>query len=296
MKLSCTLVVLFVASLAISDAAPAARDQPRLRKVVRRRQRQNRQNRQLHFGNRVVLAAANPAPVAVPFAPVPRVAPTPLATAAPFRIPAALPVAPTPALRFAHPAQFHQPIQLAHPAQFQQPFQVVHIPQQPAIAPVQPVQAQKPVVEVSRTVQPVIQQVAQPLFTAPVTIAAEAPRSIAKPIAITRMVHNAPGMNANSINTWDYAFESENGIKQSAIGEMRLVGEEEVVVMRGSYEYIGADGLTYVVDWIADENGFQPSAPHLPEPVAIPFPEQAAAVAAQRKFAAAEDLLAAQRV
>merc|ERR1712072_1102005 len=270
MKLSCTLVVLFIASVAIFEAAPAARDQPRLRKVVRRRQRQNRQNRQLHFGNRVVLAAANPAPFV-----------------------------PTPALRFAHPAQFHQqPIQLAHPAQFQQPFQVVHIPQQPAIAPVQPVQAQRPVVEVARTVQPVVQPVqpvAQPVFTAPVTIAAEAPRSIAKPIAITRMVHNAPGMNANSVNTWDYAFESENGIKQSAVGEMRLVGEEEVVVMRGSYEYIGADGLTYVVDWIADENGFQPSAPHLPEPVAIPFPEQAAAVAAQRKFAAAEDLLAAQR-
>merc|ERR1712018_490115 len=277
MKLSCTLVVLFIVSVAISEAAPAARDQPRLRKVVRRRQRQNRQNRQLHFGNRVVLAAANPAPVAVPFSPVPRVAPTPLATAAPF--------VPTPALRFAHPAQFHQ-----------QPIQVVHIPQQPAIAPVQPVQAQKPVVEVARTVQPVVQPVAQPVFTAPVTIAAEAPRSIAsKPIAITKMVHNSPGMDANSINTWDYAFESENGIKQSATGEMRLVGEEEVVVMRGSYEYIGADGLTYVVDWIADENGFQPSAPHLPEPVAIPFPEQAAAVAAQRKFAEAEDLLAAQR-
>ena len=98
-------MVLFVASLVICDAAPAARDQPRLRKVVRRRQRQNRQNRQLHFGNRVVLAAANPAPVAVPFSPVPRVAPTPLATAAPF--------VPTPALRFAHPAQFHQqPIQV----------------------------------------------------------------------------------------------------------------------------------------------------------------------------------------
>ena len=146
--------------------------------------------------------------------------------------------------------------------------------------------------------QPVVQPVAQPaVFTAPVTIAAEAPRSVAsKPIAITKMVHNSPGMNANSINTWDYAFESENGIKQSATGEMRLVGEEEVVVMRGSYEYIGADGLTYVVDWIADENGFQPSAPHLPEPVAIPFPEQAAAVEAQRKFAAAEDLLAARRV
>ena len=71
--------------------------------------------------------------------------------------------------------------------------------------------------------------------------------------------------NKPSPNSWDYAFEAENGIKQSATGEMKLVGEEEVVVMRGSYEYIGADGLTYVVDWEADENGFRAAAPHLPK-------------------------------
>ena len=95
---------------------------------------------------------------------------------------------------------------------------------------------------------------------------------------------------------------------------MRLVGEDEVVVMRGSYSYIGADGLSYIVDWEADENGFRASgtyityiflftfqsqlfvynfflilAPHLPKPVAIPFPEQVEAVQAQLRFAQAED-------
>jgi hypothetical protein len=35
--------------------------------------------------------------------------------------------------------------------------------------------------------------------------------------------------------------------------------------MSGSYSYIGADGLAYVVDWYADETGFHPTAPHLPK-------------------------------
>ena len=41
----------------------------------------------------------------------------------------------------------------------------------------------------------------------------------------------------------------------------------QVMVMSGSYEYIGADSLTYIVDWVADENGFRASAPHLPKVV-----------------------------
>lgn len=67
---------------------------------------------------------------------------------------------------------------------------------------------------------------------------------------------------------------------------MRSLGDEApFVVMRGSYSYTGPDGREYVVDWFADETGFHPSAPHLPEPVEIPFPEQAAAVAEQIRFA-----------
>ena len=64
--------------------------------------------------------------------------------------------------------------------------------------------------------------------------------------------------------------------------------------MRGSYEFIGADGLTYKVTWYADETGFHPSAPHLPKSVAIPDPKHAAAIEAQVRFAAEEDAAAAR--
>ena len=103
-------------------------------------------------------------------------------------------------------------------------------------------------------------------------------------------VLNAPGARAGNDN-WDYAFESENGIKQEAVGQVKLVGNTDVVVMRGSYEYIGADNNVYTVQWEADENGFRASAPHLPKSVPIPFPEQQAAVDAQLRFAAEEDAL-----
>merc|ERR1719507_2348607 len=103
-----------------------------------------------------------------------------------------------------------------------------------------------------------------------------------EPIQIVRSVYNAP---TGKDQAWDYSFETENGIKQEARGEMKRVDDVDVIVMRGSYSYIGADSLTYVVDWYADETGFHPSAPHLPQPVEIPFPEQAVAVEAQLRFA-----------
>uniref|UniRef100_A0A0K2ULH1 Cuticle protein CP14.6 n=1 Tax=Lepeophtheirus salmonis TaxID=72036 RepID=A0A0K2ULH1_LEPSM len=110
-------------------------------------------------------------------------------------------------------------------------------------------------------------------------------------VAIISESNNAPGTLGDN-SDFDNSFESENGIRQESSGSTVSIGEDSVVVMKGSYEYIGDDGQTYVVDWIADENGFQPSAPHLPKEVPIPFPEIAEAVEAQIAFAAQEDAAA----
>ena len=42
----------------------------------------------------------------------------------------------------------------------------------------------------------------------------------------------------------------------------KVAGEVLENVMRGSYAYVGADGLPYMIDWFADDEGFHPSAPH----------------------------------
>ncbi|XP_040581750.2 uncharacterized protein [Lepeophtheirus salmonis] len=110
-------------------------------------------------------------------------------------------------------------------------------------------------------------------------------------VAIISESNNAPGTLGDN-SDFDNSFESENGIRQESSGSTVSIGEDSVVVMKGSYEYIGDDGQTYVVDWIADENGFQPSAAHLPKEVPIPFPEIAEAVEAQIAFAAQEDAAA----
>merc|ERR1712045_956979 len=92
----------------------------------------------------------------------------------------------------------------------------------------------------------------------------------------------------NSSPNFRYNFETENDIKQEAEGELREVDGTEVVVMRGSYSYIGADGQEYVVDWYADETGYHPSAAHLPVSVEPNHPE----VAAEEEAAAAREAAA----
>lgn len=56
-----------------------------------------------------------------------------------------------------------------------------------------------------------------------------------------------------------YSFEQSDGTKHEQEGEIKSGGgqEESFLVMRGVYSWVGPDGVTYSVTYLADENGFQ---------------------------------------
>lgn len=62
-----------------------------------------------------------------------------------------------------------------------------------------------------------------------------------------------------------FRYETSNGIAAQEQGQLQNVGREnEAIAARGQFSYTGPDGVVYSVNYIADENGFQPSGAHLP--------------------------------
>ncbi|XP_061711551.1 flexible cuticle protein 12-like [Cydia pomonella] len=73
-------------------------------------------------------------------------------------------------------------------------------------------------------------------------------------------------LNNIGVDGYQYAVETSNGIKQEEQGQLQNVGtENEAIQVRGQFSYVGQDGVTYTVTYVADENGFQPQGAHIPQ-------------------------------
>ncbi|EDV95677.1 larval cuticle protein 65Ag1 [Drosophila grimshawi] len=65
---------------------------------------------------------------------------------------------------------------------------------------------------------------------------------------------------------YTFNYETSNGIAAQETGQLKNIGTEaEANSVQGSFSWVGPDGQSYVVNYIADENGFQPQGSHLPQ-------------------------------
>uniref|UniRef100_A0A182PJH7 Uncharacterized protein n=1 Tax=Anopheles epiroticus TaxID=199890 RepID=A0A182PJH7_9DIPT len=74
----------------------------------------------------------------------------------------------------------------------------------------------------------------------------------------------------NPDGTYQYAYETSNGIVAEEQGTLKNLGEDQAQVAQGQYSYTDPEGNRISVQYIADENGFQPQGDHLPTPPPIP--------------------------
>ncbi|XP_012057756.1 PREDICTED: larval cuticle protein 8-like [Atta cephalotes] len=102
-----------------------------------------------------------------------------------------------------------------------------------------------------------------------VTVAIAAPVDNASPIPIVKQALDGP----NPDGSYNYNYETGNGIQVQEEGHLNNVGtDNEALEVHGSYSFTDADGQTYQISYIANENGFQPEGAHLP--TAPPVPPQ----------------------
>ncbi|XP_062134008.1 larval cuticle protein 65Ag1 [Drosophila sulfurigaster albostrigata] len=67
---------------------------------------------------------------------------------------------------------------------------------------------------------------------------------------------------------YKFAVETSDGKSHQEEGQLKHVGtDHEAIAVRGFYTYLGDDGQTYTVNYVADENGYQPEGEHLPRAV-----------------------------
>ncbi|KAK5645935.1 hypothetical protein RI129_004399 [Pyrocoelia pectoralis] len=91
------------------------------------------------------------------------------------------------------------------------------------------------------------------------------PNPVGKVISILKQLYDL-----NPDGSYQWSFETENGIQSQQQGVLKTIGTELVPVVTGSYSYPSLNGEQVVVQFTADENGFQPQGNVLPTPPPIP--------------------------
>ncbi|XP_019878613.1 endocuticle structural glycoprotein SgAbd-8-like [Aethina tumida] len=88
-----------------------------------------------------------------------------------------------------------------------------------------------------------------------------------EPIPIIKYVNE--GVNPDGSYEWSY--ETGNQITAQEQGQLKNAGSEnEAEEVQGQYSYEAPDGTKISLQYVANENGFQPVGDHIPTPPPIP--------------------------
>ncbi|XP_075233102.1 endocuticle structural glycoprotein SgAbd-2-like [Lycorma delicatula] len=127
------------------------------------------------------------------------------------------------------------------------------------------------------TPAPIFASPSPPVFASPAPIVPSPTPGIYKPLPAVKESPNAyfvivkQASEVNYDGSFNYEYETENGIKSSVSGQLKNPGTpDEAQVIQGGYAYIAPDGTPIEVRFVADETGFHPEGAHLPVPPAIP--------------------------
>ncbi|XP_062132844.1 larval cuticle protein 65Ag1-like [Drosophila sulfurigaster albostrigata] len=64
--------------------------------------------------------------------------------------------------------------------------------------------------------------------------------------------------------SFKYASETSDGTDIQSQGELKQIEQELALVIKGSYKWVDTDGQTHLINYIADENGYQPQGADIP--------------------------------
>ncbi|KAK9730589.1 Insect cuticle protein [Popillia japonica] len=70
--------------------------------------------------------------------------------------------------------------------------------------------------------------------------------------------------NFNPDGSYEYSYETSDGIAVEESGRPSTTSQEQPIIVSGSFKYVSPEGSPISVQYVADENGFQPQGSHLP--------------------------------
>ncbi|XP_037046385.1 larval cuticle protein LCP-17-like [Bradysia coprophila] len=76
----------------------------------------------------------------------------------------------------------------------------------------------------------------------------------------------------NVDGSYQYLFETDNGLNVKEEGQPKEIpGSNDLAMqVQGGYQYTAPDGEVISMNYIANENGFQPTGDHIPTPPPVP--------------------------